>query len=184
MPTSRAKKEEAVELLTERFGACQSAVFVDYRGLTVAEMQALRKELRAVGSHFVVAKNRLIRLVLERVGLSLTAPDGADHTTTLTKGLTAVAFGYDTPNAPAEVLAKLAKINDKIVLKGGFCGTTPVVGAAGVDRIARMRSKDACLADVVRILKGAPSRLRVVAGAAPRKLIALRDVLKQAEEAA
>jgi large subunit ribosomal protein L10 len=183
MPTSRAKKEDAVALLTERFGACQSAVFIDYRGLTVANMQEIRREMRAVGCHFVVAKNRLIRLVLEKVGLSLTDFAGQDHTEALTKGLTAVAFGYDSPNAPAEVLLKLAKTNDKIGLKGGFCATTPVVGAAGVERIARMKSKEEYLADVVRILKGAPGRIRLIAGAAPRKLMALRHVL-EAESAA
>jgi large subunit ribosomal protein L10 len=183
MPTSRAKKEEALAVLVERFGACQSAVFVDYRGVTVAEMQGIRREMRAVGCDFLVAKNRLIRLALEATGLSLTDPSGKDHSGELTKGLTALAFGYDAPNAPGEVLLKLAKANEKIALKGGFCGKTPVAGAAGVERIARMKSKEEYLADVVRLMKAGPSRLRVVLSAMPRKLMALKHVLAEEEAA-
>jgi len=178
MPTSRAKKEVAVATLTERFSQCQSAVFVDFGGLTVAEMQGIRKELRAVGSDMLVAKNRLILLALAANDLSLVAADGQDHTAALCKGLTAVAFGYDVPGAAAEALIKLAKTNDKIKFKGGFYGTQPVVGQAGVERISKMRSKIDALADVVRILKGAPSRIRLIASAAPLKVKALKQVLE------
>lgn len=184
MPTSRAKKEAAVATLIERFGACQSAVFIDYRGLTVKDMQGIRRELRGAGSDMLVAKNRLILLALKEVGLSLTTADGKDASGDLCKGLTAIAFGYDAPNAPAEAVLKLAKTNDKIGLKGGFCGTTAVVGQAGVEKISRMRSKIEALADVVRILKGAPGRIRIIASAAPRKLMALKHVLAEEENAA
>lgn len=179
MPTSRAKKEDAVATLIERFGACQSAVFVDFRGLSVLETRGIRRELRDAGSQLIVAKNKLILIALEQVGLSLTTADGKDATAELCKGNTAVAFGYDAPNAPAEVLLKLAKANDKIGLKGGFCGTTAVLGQAGVEKISRMRSKLEALADVVRILKGAPGRIRIIAGAAPRKLMQLKHVLEE-----
>ncbi len=183
MPTSRAKKEVAVATLTERFGQCQSAVFVDFGGLTVAEMQGIRRELRKVGSDVIVAKNRLVRLALAANDLSLENPEGQDLTDALTKGQTAVAFGYDVPGAAAEALLELAKKNDKIKFKGGFFGKTPVAGQAGVARIAKMRSKIDALADVVRILKGAPSRIRLIASAAPLKVKALKQVL-EAEDAA
>jgi large subunit ribosomal protein L10 len=182
MPTSRAKKEVFVATLTERFGQAQSAVFVDYGGLTVAEMQNIRRELRKVGCHFMVAKNNLIRIALNEVGLSLTDDGGAAHDDLVT-GLTAIAFGYDSPNAPAKVILEQARTNDKIGLKGGFFGTQPVSGPAGVERISRMRSKEDALRDVVRILKGGPSRVRLVAAAAPQKLMALKHVLAEEEAA-
>lgn len=178
MATTRAKKEEQVAELTACFERSQATVFVEFGGLTVSEMQAIRRELKKVGAELIVAKNRLIRLALEANGISLTDDAGVDHTKALTTGLTAVAFSYDLPGAAAESLLKLARTHDDLVFKGGFFGTQPVVGQAGVERISKMRSKIDALADVVRILKGAPSRIRLIASAAPLKVKALKEVLE------
>ncbi|NUQ00345.1 MAG: 50S ribosomal protein L10 [Armatimonadetes bacterium] len=178
MPISRAKKEEFAEILTDYFGRCQSAVFIDYRGLTVKEMQRVRRELRAEGCRFMVAKNTLVRIALERNGLTLVDGQGQSHAD-LCEGLTAVAFGFERPDAPASVLLKLKSDLDEITFKGGFLGTTPVSGDAGVTRISKMRSKEDALGDLVRILKGGPSRVRMVASAAPQKLRALKRLLEE-----
>jgi large subunit ribosomal protein L10 len=195
MPITRAKKEEVVAGLTDRFGSCESAVFVDYRGLSVKDMQALRRDLKGVGGELVVAKNRLIRLALANCGLALQARDGKDldH---LCLGLTAVAFGWDQPSQPAKILLELAGRIQTISLKGGFYGSEPVDGRAGVERIAKMRSKEDALADLVRIIspaaalrpvvtisRGAPARVRTVAGGAIGRLLALKAVL-ESEQAA
>ncbi|MBI2303027.1 MAG: 50S ribosomal protein L10 [Armatimonadetes bacterium] len=182
MPITRARKEEVTALLAERFAACESAVLVDYRGLSVAELQAVRRELKTVGSTLQVASNRLLRLALANNSMSCLSADGTDLTAQLLTGPTAVTFGYDQPNLVAELLLKMADQYAALELKGGFIGAEPVAGAAGVQRIAKMRSKVDYLANVVSILKGAPRRVRMVAGALPRTLTALKQ-LKQEEAA-
>lgn len=176
MPTSRARKEELVAILTDRFSTCQSAVIIDYRGMSVADLQEVRRELKAEGSDFIVAKNTLVRLALENVGLSLQDSDGKSHDEMLL-GMTAIAFGYETPSAPAKVLIDLQDDHEEILFKGGFFGQTPVEGEAGVKRIAKMRSKEDALAEVVNILRGGPRRVRIVASGAINKLMALKHVL-------
>lgn len=178
MPITRARKEAIVETLTQRFSTCQSAVFIDYGGLTVHDMERVRAELRGSGSDFLVAKNNLIRIALDRCGMTLTDAGGQSHEE-LCLGMTAVAFGYEQPNAPAKVLTDLAGSLPMIQLKGGFLGTTPVSGEAGVKRIANMRAKEDALADVVRLMKAAPSRVRMLCAAAPQRLIALKRLLEQ-----
>ncbi len=177
MPITRARKEEIVAVLTAEFGKAQSAVFVDFTGLSVAQMQTIRRKMLDEGCYFMVAKNTLIRLALDNVGLSLVDSGGVSHDA-LCEGVTAVAFGYERPSAAAQVLLDLQKDLDAITFKGGFFGRTPVSGDAGVKRISQMRSKEDALADVVRILKGAPSRVRLVAAAAPQKVIALKRLLE------
>jgi len=181
MPTSRARKEELVEILTEAFGACQSAVFVDYRGLTVKDLQKIRRELKAEGCRFMVAKNTLTRIALAANELSLVDEQGVSHEA-LCEGLSAIAFGFEKPSAAASVLLKLGTDFPQLQFKGGFFGRVPVSGDLGVKRIASMRSKEDALSDLVRILKGAPSRIRQVAATTPQKLVALKRLL--AEEAA
>lgn len=183
MPIARAKKEEFAEILTEEFGSCQSAVFVDYRGLTVKDLQRIRRELKAEGCRFMVAKNTLIRIALERCGLSLTDAAGVSHDG-LCEGLTAIAFGFDKPSEAANVLLKAASDFPTLQFKGGFYGRQPVSGEAGVKRIKSMRSKEDALADIVRILKGAPSRVRQVAASAPQKIVLLKRLLEEQQEAA
>lgn len=190
MPKTRAQKEATVALLTQRLTDCESAVIVDYRGLTVAEMQDIRKRLGAAGSDFLVAKNRLIRLALANCGMSLVDSAGNDHDPLLV-GVTAISFGYSDPSAPAKILLEASDKLEHLELKGGFFGKEPVVGRAGIERISRMRSKEDALAELVRLIqpsnalrhlvqvaKGAPSRVRTVASAAPQKVMALKTLLE------
>src|SRR6185295_6736127 len=79
-------------------------------GLTVTEMQELRKRMRAAGAGFKVAKNRLARLAL--------AGTKFESLGALLKGPTGIAFSMD-PVAAAKVCAKFAKDNKKLVILGG-----------------------------------------------------------------
>ncbi len=184
MPISRAKKEEVVAKLVDCFGRAESAVVVDYRASTVAALAKIRAKLQDGDCELVVAKNTLITIALEQCGVSLSDSTGADCGAMLT-GMTAVAFGYGAPAKPAQVLLELLKDHDNLTLKGGFVGTNPVLGAAGVERIARMRSKDDAMADVVRVLRAAPYRVRITASGLVGKLKAFKTLLAtEAEDAA
>jgi len=184
MPISRAKKEEVVAQLVDCFGRAESAVLVDYRQSTVAALAKIRGKLGEGDCEMLVAKNTLIKIALEQCGMSLVDSDGTDCSEMLT-GMTAVVFGYGTPSEPAKVLLDLQKDHENLELKGGFAGVNPVMGAAGVARISKMRSKDDAMADLVRLLRAAPQRVRTTAGGVVGKLKTFQVLLaNEAEEAA
>src|SRR5438477_8064114 len=91
---NRQQKESVVELFNKDFSASKGSFFVDYCGLTVDQMQQLRRELREKGGSLKVAKMRLVRRALESVadfkGLS-------DYC----KNQVGVVFAYDEAEVPA-----------------------------------------------------------------------------------
>ena len=105
-----AKKAYVAEI-AEKMKNAESTVVVEYRGLTVAEMTELRRELRAEEVEFKVYKNALAQRAVESIG--------ADGLKEVLVGPNAIAFGKDA-TAPARVLAKFAKKHENLVLKSGI----------------------------------------------------------------
>lgn len=106
------QKQAVVQEIAEKFENSQSAVLVDYRGLNVAEITALRKELRDNNIDYKVYKNTMTRRAIEGTGLE-------DLTDTLA-GPTAIAFGSEDVVAPARILHNFAKDNEALEIKGGM----------------------------------------------------------------
>lgn len=107
-----AKKAEIVKQTTDMLNAAQSAIVVDYRGLTVAEVTDLRKQLRDAGVKMSVIKNKILDRAVE-------GTDYEDLRSTFV-GPTAVAFSDEDPIAPAKILKKFADDHDALEIKGGF----------------------------------------------------------------
>ena len=107
-----AKKAEIVKQTTDMLNAAQSASVVDYRGLTVAEVTDLRKQLRDAGIQMSVIKNKILDRAVE-------GTDYEDLRSTFV-GPTAVAFSDEDPIAPAKILKKFADDHDALEIKGGF----------------------------------------------------------------
>ena len=111
-----AKKAEIVKQTTDMLNAAQSAIVVDYRGLTVAEVTDLRKQLRDAGIQMSVIKNKILDRAVE-------GTDYEDLRSTFV-GPTAVAFSDEDPIAPAKILKKFADDHDALEIKGGFIEKT------------------------------------------------------------
>ena len=107
-----AKKAEVVKQTADLINAAQSAIVVDYRGLTVAEVTDLRKQLRDAGVKMSVIKNKILDRAVE-------GTDYEDLRSTFV-GPTAVAFSDEDPIAPAKILKKFADDHDALGIKGGF----------------------------------------------------------------
>ncbi|MBB1095872.1 50S ribosomal protein L10 [Limosilactobacillus agrestis] len=107
-----AKKAEIVKQTIDMLNAAQSAIVVDYRGLTVAEVTDLRKQLRDAGVQMSVIKNKILDRAVE-------GTDYEDLRSTFV-GPTAVAFSDEDPIAPAKILKKFADDHDALEIKGGF----------------------------------------------------------------
>ena len=109
MSNNFEQKKVIVAQIKEKFESAHSAVFVDYRGLTVAEVTELRNECRKAGVEYVVLKNTMIELAAKELGI-----EGLDS---YLKGPTAVAFGHKDPASPAKILSDFIKKTKKMELK-------------------------------------------------------------------
>lgn len=171
---NREQKKELVGSLNALLAQQSFLAVTVNKGLTVAEVQELRKRIRAAGAGFKVAKNRLARLALagtKFAGLS-----------DLLKGPTGIAFSKD-PVAAAKVCAKFAKENDKLVIVGGSLdGQT--MDAAQVQALATLPSLDELRGKIVGLLKAPATKIAGVL-AAPAGQIArvLSARAKQGEAA-
>ncbi|MBD8087519.1 50S ribosomal protein L10 [Limosilactobacillus sp. c11Ua_112_M] len=107
-----AKKAEVVKQTVELLNNAESAIVVDYRGLTVAEVTDLRKQLRDAGVKMSVIKNKILDRAVE-------GTDYEDLKSTFV-GPTAVAFSDEDPIAPVKILKNFADDHDALEIKGGF----------------------------------------------------------------
>ena len=114
MPNAKvlSEKQAIVAQLTEKIQNATAGVLVDYKGISVEEDTALRKECRANDVDYAVVKNTLLRFAFNNTGL-----EGLND---LLNGTTSLALCAD-PVAPARVMADYAKkLKDKFEIKGGF----------------------------------------------------------------
>src|SRR3954469_7990470 len=127
---NREQKQELVSSLNAML-ADQTFIAVTHnQGLTVAELQKLRKQMREAGAGFKVAKNRLARLAL--------AGTKFENLSDLLKGPTGIAFSKD-PVAAAKVCSKFAKDNAKLTILGGNLDGQKM-DVAGVETLAKLPS--------------------------------------------
>ncbi|MDR2019530.1 MAG: 50S ribosomal protein L10 [Treponema sp.] len=109
-------KTAAINELKESFGNSPDFIFADYRGLTVEQITALRKQLRAKEARFKVVKNNFARIAFEQ----LFAPDVSAYLV----GPTAVAISPRDSNEVARILFDFAKEAPTLKVKGGLVGSS------------------------------------------------------------
>jgi large subunit ribosomal protein L10 len=138
----RAEKAEVVSALQTSFAAAGSIVVAQNAGLTVADLETLRKQMKSAGGTIKVAKNRLAKLALKDT-------ETADISG-LFQGPTVVAFAKDPMTAP-KVASAFADKNQKFVVLGGAMGKTGL-DAGRVKALATMPSLDQLRATLAGML--------------------------------
>ena len=126
-------KKPVVEEIKANLDGAQTAVVVDYRGLTVEQDTQLRKQLREAGVVYKVYKNTMIKRAAEGTDFAALDPD--------LEGPTAIAVSKDDATAPARILAEFAKKADKLEIKAGVVEGT-YYDAAGIAVIANIPSRE------------------------------------------
>lgn len=145
----RAEKAQAVEELKGIFASAGVVVLGHYAGLTVAEMTALRRRLRAEGASLKVVKNRLAKIALD----GHPAAEGASMFT----GPTAIAYSAD-PISATKVAVAYAKEKDKFVLIGGLMGKT-VLDEKGVQALATLPSIDELRGKIIGLIQAPATKV-------------------------
>ena len=132
---ARPDKSTAVAELTESFRTAAAAVLTEYRGLTVAELKQLRRDLAANAS-YIVSKNTLTKRAAKDAGI-----EGLDE---LLVGPSAIAFVKGDAVETAKGIRDFAKTNPLLVIKGGvFEGK--IISADDVKKLANLESREVLL---------------------------------------
>ena len=156
----RAAKAEQVTELKEVFKTANTVVVAHYAGLTVAQMQVLRKQARLAGTTVKVAKNRLAKIALEGTDVASIG--------SLLKGPTVIAYSND-PVGATKVASDFAKAHEKFVILGGAMGKT-VLDPNGVKALASLPSLDELRAKLVGLIQAPATKIAQVVQAPAAKM--------------
>jgi len=170
----RAEKKAAVAALNGVFKDTNVVVVAHYAGLTVAQMQNLRKQMKQAGASVRVAKNRLARIALQGTEVASIAP--------LLKGPTVIAFSGD-PIAAPKVATDFAKAHDKFVILGGAMGKT-ALDPNGVKALATLPSLDQLRATIIGLVQAPATKIAQLVNAPAAKLARVVQAYAKKDEAA
>ncbi|MGA8845642.1 MAG: 50S ribosomal protein L10 [Nocardioides sp.] len=132
---ARADRQAAVEEIVELFNVADGAVLTDYRGLTVKELQELRRSLGA-DANYAVVKNTLAKIAANKVDIS-----GFDD---LLVGPTAIAFINGDVVEAAKGLRDFAKAHPALIIKGGVLDGN-ILDAKEIAKLADLESREVLL---------------------------------------
>ena len=156
MPNAKvlSEKQAIVAALTERIKNASAGVFVDYRGINVAQDTELRTELRKNDVEYSVIKNTLTRFALDDCGLKEIDP--------ILNGTTSLATSTGDPIAPFRIISDYSKkLNDVFNIKAAFMDGK-VLSAAEIEEISALPSKEALYSQVFGTMLAPITSLAVV----------------------
>ena len=165
MPLTKQQKQEIVVNLKDKLQRQKAVAFVNYKGINVKDLFALRRDLKKEGVEFKVLKKTLIDLALKESGLENISVKDFD-------GQIALAFGYNDEIAPARLLYKFSKTNKSLSLLGGIL-TNNFIDKEGIINLANLPSRkellgilagtmNAVMSGFVRVLSGNTAGLLTV----------------------
>ena len=157
---ARLEKEKTVAEIEGYLRMAKSVVFMDYRGLTVAEATKLRNKCREKNVKYKVYKNNLVRIALNNLGIS-----GLDDKLT---GTLSVAFSNTDEVTGVKIIAG-QDYKDKMALKFGLIGTS-VLNEADVIKLRDLPSKEQLIAQIMGLVQSGARNIASVIQAVPRNL--------------
>ena len=146
---NREQKKQYINEMSTQLDKSEAVIVTHYQGLTVSQLDDLRKRMREHGIVFKITKNRITKLALEKTKCK--------DLSNLFTGPTAVAFGEDAIMS-ARILSKFAKDNENLKLIGGIMDNE-VLDQAGVQNVASLPTLDEARANIVGILNASASKL-------------------------
>ena len=175
---SKAAKSDIVEQYSKVFKANPSVVLVEYKGLSVKELEGLRSNLKGVDTELAVVKNTLLKIAAKDTDI--------EQLSDLLSGPTAIAVCENDPTAAAKVFVDSAKDLPSLVIKGGLVEGN-VVGVEEITALSKLPSRQEMMAQLLGALSSPMSNLLGTLSQLQTKLLyaleALKDTKSETSEA-
>ena len=159
---NKEQKKNYITEMTANFENSEAVLVTHYQGLTVKQLDVLRKQMREQGIQFKITKNRITKLALEKTKCKDLA--------NLFTGPTAVALSKDAIST-AKILTKFSKENNNLKILGGIMGKD-ILDVAAVANVATLPTLDEARAKIIGILRS-PAQKIVSILLAPASKIAI-----------
>lgn len=167
------KKIDIVKEINEKLSKAKSLVFADYRGLTVHQIQDLKKLIKKEKGELVVTKNTLLKRALSETGF----PSLDD---TILEGPTATLFSYEDEIAPLKALATFAKASGIPQLKAGILEKV-ILGKERLEELALLPPKNVLIAKLIGTIASPTYGLVTVLSGNMRKLVYALEAIKNSK---
>ena len=160
---NKGQKQNYIKEMTAQFQNSEAVLVTHYQGLTVKQLDDLRKQMREHGIKFKITKNRITKLALEK--------SKCKELSNLFTGPTAVAFSEDAITS-AKILTKFSKENENLKILGGIMGTD-ILDVDGVKNVATLPTLDEARAKIVGILRSPAQKIASILLAPAQKIAIL-----------
>ena len=171
----RSEKEVIISEVKNQITRAKSMFFADFSGITVEEVNELRREFRKSNIDYRVVKNTLVRKALENA-------TGFDKTYESLVGPTAIAFGYDDPVLPAKIIKKFHDKYQKLNVK--VCVIeNQIFDGKKLDELAKLPSRGEIVAGILGSLQAPMSGVVGAIGAVIRDLVYVIDAIEKKKAA-
>jgi large subunit ribosomal protein L10 len=158
--TPRPEKVAVVEDVEARLAESSAALLTEYRGISVANLEKLRRSLREVGGEYKIYKNTLVRRAAKSAGVA--------ELESLLVGPTGITFVSGDVSAVAKVLRDFARENPDLVVKGGLIGKD-FINASDAAALAELPSREVLLAQIAGMFAAPMQRFASLLNAVPAK---------------
>ena len=160
---NKEQKKIYITEMTANFENSEAVLVTHYQGLTVKQLDELRKQMRKHGIQFKITKNRITKLALEKTKCKDLA--------NLFTGPTAVAFSKDAIST-AKILTKFSKENNNLKILGGIMGKE-ILDVAAVANVATLPTLDEARAKIIGILRSPAQKIASILLAPASKIAIL-----------
>jgi large subunit ribosomal protein L10 len=171
---TKERKTELVEEYRRLVESSRGHVLTGFSGVTVADLEDLRKKLRELGGEFHIIKNSLMKLVLDEAGISV--PEGAFE------GTTAIGFATEDIPAVAKAIVDLAKEGEALTVKGAIV-EGQVFSRAQVERLADLPPLPVVQAQLLGVLKAPGRRVASAMANSVRQVLNVVKAFSQSDAA-
>jgi len=169
------QKKKIVEDLHAKFLKSKVVIVTDYKGLSVALLNDLRRKLREAGVEYQVVKNTLLIRASQETDVALIQKDF--------QGPSAIALSYDDPVTPAKVLSQFAKENERLELKVGVINGR-VLDLNAIKALSILPSREVLMGTLLSVMNAVPSSFVRVLSAVPASLLNVLQAIKSQKEEA
>ena len=169
------EKKKITDDLRDRFSKSAIVVLTDYKGLDVTSINDLRRKLREEDIEYQVVKNTLLVRASEDTEVALIRD--------FFKGPSAIALSYEDPVAPARILTKFAKENQRLEIKVGVMNGK-LLDVDAIKALSKLPSREVLLGQLLSTLNMVPTSFVRTLAEIPRKLVNVLAAIRDQKEAA